>query len=76
MIIGNKLGRKLKVPQLKLKVSPAQCTGCKKCEKNCRMGLDVVSMVQQGTIDSSECILCGECMEECPKDVIKYTFKK
>lgn len=76
MIIGNKLGRKLKVPQLKLKVNPAQCTGCKKCEKNCRMGLDVVSMVQQGAIDSSECILCGECMEKCPKDVIKYTFKK
>lgn len=76
MIVGNKIGRKLRVPQLKLKTNPKQCIGCKKCEKNCRMGLDVVSMVQEGTIDNFECILCGECIDECPKKVIKYTFKK
>ena len=38
------------------------------------MSLDVNGMVHAGTMENDECILCGECVDVCPKDVIRYTF--
>ena len=38
------------------------------------MSLDVNGMVQKRAMESSECILCGTCVDVCPKDVIHYTF--
>ena len=37
------------------------------------MGLDVAAMVAAGTNGNcTECIQCGACVDECPKDVLKY----
>lgn len=76
MIIGKSLSRKLKLPSLKLKADSSKCVGCKICDKSCVMSLNVIDMVKAGTIDSNECILCGKCVDNCPKSVIKYTFGK
>ena len=38
------------------------------------MSLDIHAMVQNGTMGNSECILCGNCIDTCPKQVICYTF--
>jgi ferredoxin len=38
------------------------------------MGLDVNYMVKNDTMDDLNCILCGECVENCPKNVINYSF--
>ena len=32
-------------------------------------------MVQKENMNNPECILCGECIDVCPKKVIKYKFK-
>jgi len=32
--------------------------------------------VQSGNMENAECILCGRCVDNCPKQVIKYTFSK
>lgn len=76
MILGSQIGRKLRIPQLGLKSDVTRCTGCKQCDKSCAMGLDVADMVKSGAIKSSECVLCGECVEACPKKVIAYTVKR
>ena len=39
-----------------------------------QMSLEVSLMVQKENMDNSECILCGECIDVCPKKVIKYKF--
>ena len=40
------------------------------------MSLDVKSMVEKEKMANSECILCGECIDVCPKKAITYSFKK
>jgi ferredoxin-type protein NapH len=38
------------------------------------MSLDVNGMVRTPTMENAECILCGSCVDTCPRDVIRYTF--
>lgn len=74
MIIGTKIGNLLKFPALRLKGDANQCLGCKACNDNCPMSLDVMEMVRNGDMVNDECILCGTCVDTCPGEVIKYSF--
>jgi len=31
-------------------------------------------MVEQNRMEQAECILCGACIEVCPKDVVVFSF--
>lgn len=74
MIYGRKLGSLIKLPSLHLRVAEERCVNCTQCTKKCPMSLEVHRMVSRGEIDSSECILCGECVEVCSKKVIVFSF--
>ena len=76
MIIGTNFARFLKIPTLHLKTDKTKCVGCKKCSERCPMSLDVKSMVESETMTNSECILCGECIDICPKKAIAYSYKR
>ncbi|MCL2579975.1 MAG: 4Fe-4S binding protein [Oscillospiraceae bacterium] len=75
MIIGTKVSDRLKLPRLRLKSDRESCTGCNLCTKKCPMSLDVKAMVKAANMKNPECILCGECIDICPKKSIAYTFK-
>jgi len=75
MIIGTKIKKKLKYPSLHLDTNKEKCINCKLCTKKCPMSLEVNEMVQKDSMDNSECILCGECVDSCTKRVIQYKFK-
>ncbi len=53
-----------------MNVDKLKCTGCKKCEKKCKMNVKVVE-----NINSLECIRCGECKKTCPTGAINSGFK-
>jgi ferredoxin-type protein NapH len=72
MILGNKLGRILHIRQLRLTSEKEACTQCHACDRKCPMGLKVSEKVQAGKMYDTECILCGECIDVCPKKVIQY----
>ncbi|HKM35925.1 MAG TPA: 4Fe-4S dicluster domain-containing protein [Lachnospiraceae bacterium] len=76
MILGSKVGRLLHLPQLHVEADKDKCISCKKCNSVCPMGLDVENMVhkQRGCIHT-ECIQCGSCVDDCPKNVLTYTMK-
>lgn len=74
MIIGRKISNFLKIPRLKLVSDKKGCTNCMNCNRNCSMSLDVNKMVKEGKMENSECILCAECIDNCPNKVIKYKF--
>jgi polyferredoxin len=74
MILGRTLRNVSKWPSLRLKAQREKCIDCKRCTQSCPMSLDVNAMVQKGTMEHSECVLCGNCVDVCPKDVIHYSF--
>jgi polyferredoxin len=70
MVLGDKIGRRLNLPRLRLKANRESCNGCNLCTKKCGMSLDVKAMVESGDMKNSECILCGECADVCPRKSI------
>ncbi|PKM79413.1 MAG: hypothetical protein CVU88_05935 [Firmicutes bacterium HGW-Firmicutes-13] len=52
----------------------AKCSGCRRCNDRCPMSLDVADKVRRGLMADSECILCGECVDGCPKGAITFAF--
>ena len=45
---------------------------CGRCSKVCPMGIDVISETRNKTISNPECIQCGACIDNCPKNVLTY----
>lgn len=59
--------RKLQVISIK-----NNCTQCGKCEKSCPMGL----LPNQGEGTSPYCWNCGECVDECGFNALKFHWRK
>lgn len=74
MIIGRWVRNRVRWPSLRLRVAPDRCTNCGLCTRNCPMSLDVNAMVRRGDMEHAECILCGQCVDGCPREAIRYTF--
>ena len=73
---GQLVGRLLHLPQMRIKSAPSSCIDCKKCNSKCPMSIDVNAAVKTGSVRSLDCILCGECVDICPKDVLSYRKPK
>lgn len=76
MVLGEKLGCLLRLPQLKVSAEPEKCVGCGKCTQRCPMSLDVENLLQANHIAHSDCIRCAECVDCCPKQVLKLRFMR
>jgi polyferredoxin len=74
MILGRKIRNLFRWPAMRLKADADACIDCERCTRDCPMSLDVHGMVRSDGMENSECILCGSCVDVCPKDVIHYTF--
>ena len=74
MIIGRGIRNRFAWPSLRLVAEPSACKDCKLCTKNCPMSLDVNAMVQKGQMEHHECLLCGTCVDHCPRGAIRYSF--
>ena len=75
MIIGERISILFHIPALHIKSNPENCTDCGLCSKICPMGIDVPKAFATGTINSIECINCGECIDVCKKEVMQFSFK-
>jgi NAD-dependent dihydropyrimidine dehydrogenase PreA subunit len=75
MVIGIKLGNLLHIKRLRLQADKNACVNCRKCNKLCPMSLNVSEKVKIETIDDNECILCGTCVDHCPKKAITFIVK-
>lgn len=67
---GTWLGKKLHIPQLRIKANQTACIDCKKCNQKCPMSIGVNPEVKSGGVHSMDCILCGECVDNCLKNVL------
>ena len=73
-IVGERLGRIMHIPRLRLNVAPERCTSCGSCSKACPMQLDVAGMVASGSMTETECFMCETCVDTCPTRVIGLGF--
>ncbi|UWG95357.1 hypothetical protein LPY66_10470 [Dehalobacter sp. DCM] len=39
------------------------------------MSLNVQAMAVKGNMDHHECVLCGECVDNCNKKVLRFAWK-
>lgn len=76
MVAGRKIRNLIGWPALQLSADASRCIDCKKCSKECPMGLDVNSMVRKGEMENADCILCASCADACPQGVIMYGMAK
>lgn len=53
----------------RMDVDKAKCNGCKVCEKKCKMNVEITK-----SINSPECIRCGECKGVCKQGAISSGF--
>ncbi|NVO11298.1 MAG: 4Fe-4S dicluster domain-containing protein [Bacteroidales bacterium] len=76
MIIGRSVANFTKMPSLRIKIESSTCIdGCKHCSNVCPMSIDLPKIISEKKyIDSSDCTLCGECVDACNKKVLSYTF--
>lgn len=74
MILGRSLRDRFGWPALGLRADSEKCGDCKSCNATCPMSLDVNRMVKSGHMENAECILCGTCVDGCPKRAIAYTL--
>jgi ferredoxin-type protein NapH len=57
----------------KVKLVNEKCTGCGKCNRICAMQVDVLgSLHRYGQVNSSDCIRCLKCTDECPTGAIAF----
>lgn len=55
---------------MRVTVDEAKCVSCGKCRKVCSMNVDMTDNSRKRE-NGTECILCMECIESCPKDALK-----
>ncbi len=55
---------------MRIKADTHKCVSCGKCKKVCPMDVDMTDNSRK-RINGTECILCLECIEECPKKALR-----
>jgi ferredoxin-type protein NapH len=76
MILGRKIRNYFQWASLQLKSEPEICKHCHTCTELCPMSLAVEEMVNHNNMESTECILCGTCVDGCKEGAIKYVWGK
>jgi polyferredoxin len=76
MVLGRKTRNLFGWRSLTLTAEPEKCVNCGICTSVCTMSLDVQKMVAERKMEHSECILCGQCIDSCPKNVISYSYSR
>ncbi len=74
MVLGTLLKEALHLPARRLQAESSRCIDCKACNKACPMSLQVNEMVAKNHMFNTECILCGQCQDVCPKQVLRVGF--
>ena len=54
---------------IRIKCDKSKCVSCGKCKKVCPMGVDVTDNSRK-RLNGTECILCMECVRNCPKKAL------
>lgn len=54
-------------------INNEKCNGCKRCERNCKSSCIDIS---NHNIDYTRCVVCFDCIENCPQGAITYRMRR
>jgi ferredoxin-type protein NapH len=74
MIAGTKIRDFFHLRGLRLVADSGKCKSCKNCNFKCPMNIDVMVNVKQKHMIHTECLLCGNCVESCQHDAIRFSW--
>jgi ferredoxin-type protein NapH len=74
MILGRSARNLIGWPSLRLASDKPKCTSCMRCVKGCPMSIEVRDLVQRGSLETTDCILCGTCVDGCDQGAIRYQW--
>lgn len=74
LMLGQKLSGLMRLPRLHIQSDAAACISCERCIQQCPMSIPVMDRLGPALARDSDCILCGECVDICPKQCLKYSF--
>lgn len=74
--IGFVLGWVARIPYARRLHIKDSCGGCGKCKTKCNKGAILGEKSIKHRVDANACILCGECMSECPQQGLATTKVK
>jgi len=61
----------------KIRLVTEECNGCGKCNRVCEMQVDVLgNLKDHGQINSSDCVRCLKCTDECPMGAIAFSMRQ
>lgn len=69
--VGALTGLMARASIFKIKLD-GECPGCSVCDKICPTQAIRLDQNRKPIIDPAECILCGKCMQGCPKGTLKF----
>jgi ferredoxin-type protein NapH len=73
MIAGAKIRNYFQLRGLRLQANSGKCKSCEICNLKCPMNIDVMSNVKRRNMIHTECILCGNCIDNCRHDAIRFS---
>lgn len=76
LIIGTKIRDYFHFRGLSLKAVSEKCNNCAICNQKCPMNIDVTANVKSKKMSDTEYILCGNCIDNCKHQVIRFSFRK
>jgi ferredoxin-type protein NapH len=75
MIAGTKIRDYFRLRGLRLKADKGKCNSCSVCNMKCPMNIDVMANVKKNDMNNIECILCGNCIDNCKYKVIRFSIQ-
>ena len=72
MILGKKLSDRIRIPRLRVQATKEACIHCNKCSNVCPMSIAVMEESDKSFRNHDDCILCGMCIDHCPKKYFSY----
>jgi ferredoxin-type protein NapH len=72
--IGGLLQLYSKFSFLRVKIDADKCDNCSTCSKNCQMDVNIDKYIAAGntSIKDGNCIVCGYCIDNCPKKALSF----
>lgn len=71
--VGTTLGFISTYSVFRIDINTDKCIQCRRCEHRCKAScIDLISHV----VDTSRCVVCFDCLSDCPNDAISYTYNR